>query len=111
MDIVELKAHYGDRLCLCGNVELDFPLSRGTPDDVRDAVLHLMRAVGPGGGYAIGSSNSISGWVPFENYQALRTASLDYGSYPIRIQGSGTAGTGWLGHRAVGSRHQRIGST
>ncbi len=85
MDIVELKARYGDRLCLCGNVELDFPLSRGTPDDVRDAVRHLLRAVGPGGCYAIGSSNSISGWVPFENYQALRTASLDYGSYPIQI--------------------------
>jgi uroporphyrinogen decarboxylase len=85
MDIGELKACYEGRLCLCGNVELHYPLSWGTPDDVRDAVRRLLRSVGPGGGYAIGSSNSISGWVPFENYQALRRASLEYGSYPIHI--------------------------
>jgi uroporphyrinogen decarboxylase len=85
MDIVELKAKYGHRLCLCGNVDMDYPLSRGTPDEVREATKYLLRHVAPGGSYAIGSSNGISGWIPFENYQALRSASLEYGSYPIQI--------------------------
>jgi uroporphyrinogen decarboxylase len=85
MDIVELKARYGDRLCLCGNVNLDYPLTRGTPAEVEEAVKCLVRTVSPGGGYAIGSSNSIPGWIPFENYQALRSASLAYGTYPVSV--------------------------
>jgi len=85
MDIVELKAKYGKRLCLCGNVDMDFPLSRGTPDDVREAVRYLLHNVAPGGSYAIGSGNGISAWIPFDNYQALRTASLEYGTYPIGV--------------------------
>ena len=84
MDIGELKARYARRLCLCGNVDLDHPLTRGTPGEVKEAVRALLQSVAPGGGFAIGSGNSIAGWIPFENYQALRTASLEYGSYPIR---------------------------
>jgi len=31
MDILELKRQYGGRLCLCGNINLDSTLTRGTP--------------------------------------------------------------------------------
>jgi uroporphyrinogen decarboxylase len=34
-----------------------------------------------GGGWLIGSSNSIPDFVPFENYRALLDASLKYGRY------------------------------
>jgi uroporphyrinogen decarboxylase len=93
MDIIELKARYGDRLCLCGNVDMDYPLTRGTPGEVEEAVKCLVRTVAPGGGYAIGSSNGISGWIPFENYQALRGASLEFGMYPISVQEDASART------------------
>ena len=85
MDIREFKARYGNRLCVCGNVDVDYPLTRGTPAEVTRAVKDLLRDVAPGGGCAVGSGNSIAGWIPFENYQALRSAVLEHGAYPIRI--------------------------
>jgi uroporphyrinogen decarboxylase len=85
MDIAELKTRYEGRLCLCGNVDMDYPLTRGTPQEVEGAVKSLIHDVAPGGGYAIGSSNGISGWIPFENYQALRSTSLSYGTYPVSV--------------------------
>jgi hypothetical protein len=51
---------------------------------VREAVRYLLCNVAPGGGYVVGSGNGISGWVPFENYEALRKTSLEDGRYPIR---------------------------
>jgi uroporphyrinogen decarboxylase len=85
MDIKYLKEKYGDKLCLIGNVGLDHPLTRGTPQDVELAVKQLIHEIAPGGGFAIGSSNGIPGWVPVENYQALREASMKYGRYPIAV--------------------------
>ena len=41
----------------------------------------------PGGGYAIGSSNSISNYVKLDNYRAMLDAALEYGRYPIDCQG------------------------
>ncbi len=85
MDIVELKRQYGGRLCLCGNINLDSTLTLGTPDDVDAEVKLRIRTVGPGGGYCCGSSNSVTEYVPFENYRAMRAAIEKYGEYPIRI--------------------------
>jgi len=83
MDLGELKRRYGHKLCLLGGVDLDFPLTRGRPKDVREAVRRILRDIAPGGGYAIGSSNSIASWVPLENYRALIDATLEFGRYPI----------------------------
>jgi uroporphyrinogen decarboxylase len=82
MDIVALKQQYGDRLALLGNIDVDL-LARGSPDEIRASVQMRIREVGPGGGYAIGSSNSIPDYVPVENYRALVEASLELGRYPI----------------------------
>ena len=85
MDIVEVKRLYGDRLCLIGNIDLGYTLTRGTPEEVRAEVRERIRALAPGGGYCVGSSNSIPEYVPFENFEALRAATLEYGRYPIAM--------------------------
>jgi uroporphyrinogen decarboxylase len=82
MDIVAAKKRYGDRLALLGNVDVDL-LARGSPDEIRVAVRERVRQVAPGGGFAIGSSNSVPDYVPVENYRALVEAALDFGRYPI----------------------------
>jgi uroporphyrinogen decarboxylase len=84
MDIASLKQQYGDRLALLGNIDVDL-LTRGSPDEIRADVQARIRQVGPGGGYAIGSSNSIPDYVPVENYRALVAASLEFGRYPIEM--------------------------
>jgi len=85
MDIVELKQRYGGRLCLCGNINLDSTLTLGTPEDVDREVRQRIRALAPGGGYCCGSSNSVTEYVPFENYLAMLEATRKYGRYPIRL--------------------------
>jgi len=85
MDIREVKEKYGDTLCILGGLNLDYPLSRGTPTEVEEEVKRLIRDVAPGGGYCLGSSNSITEYVPLENYKAMLESGLKYGEYPINI--------------------------
>lgn len=85
MDIVQLKRHVKDRFCLIGNVELDAFLCRGTPETVQEEVKRLIREVAPGGGFCLGSSNTVPRYVKQENYKAMLDATKKYGKYPISI--------------------------
>lgn len=85
MDINELKARYGRRLALFGNIDLGSTLVRGTPEDVRAEVRQRIKDLAPGGGYAVSSSNTIARYVPVANYNAMRQATFDYGVYPIHL--------------------------
>lgn len=79
MDIVELKRDYEGRLCLVGNIDLGSTLTLGTPDDVRAEVCERIRALAPGGGYCVGSSNSVTNYVPLPNFRAMLEATFEYG--------------------------------
>ena len=83
MDIVEVRRRCGGGLALIGNIDLDHPLTTGTPEAVRSQVCERIAALAPAGGYLLGSSNSIPDWVPVENYVAMLQATFDYGRYPI----------------------------
>lgn len=85
MDIRELKRKYGKKLCFIGNVDLSYTLTRGTPGEVREEVKGLIRDVAPGGGFCVGSSNTITDYVPPQNYRALLEATFEYGKYPIDV--------------------------
>jgi len=84
MDIVEVKRKWGKHLALIGNIDLGGALTRGTPKEVEAEVRQRIREVGPGGGYCVGSSNSIANYVPLANYRAMIEATLKWGAYPIR---------------------------
>ena len=80
-----MKKRYGDRLCLIGNIELASVLATGTPRDViEDTKMHLRR-LAPGGGYCLGSSNSVTGDVPIENYRAMIDTVMEFGKYPVCV--------------------------
>lgn len=91
MDINELKEDQKRRLgegkkalAFLGGINLDYPLCRGTPKEVEELVKKRIKEIAPGGGYALGSSNTIYEAVPFENYKAMVEATLKYGKYPIK---------------------------
>lgn len=84
MDIIEVKQRYGDRLALIGNVELDM-LARGSEEQVRSEVRRLLRDVAPGGGYCLGSSNTIAYYVNPRNYRAMLDETVRHGTYPISV--------------------------
>lgn len=71
-NIVALKARYGARLALHGNIDVAEVLAPGSPDDVRRATRARLDQLAPGGGYICGSSHDISEDVPFANFCALR---------------------------------------
>lgn len=83
MDIVEVKRQYGSRLCLIGNIDLGGSLVRGTPAEVEAEVRQRLAELAPGGGYMVGSSNSITSYVPLQNYRAMIEAVLRWGWYPV----------------------------
>jgi len=84
MDIVKMKKEYGDHISLVGNVANEL-LRSGTVEEVMEHTKHLLREVAPGGGYCVGSGNSVPVWAKFENYMAMRDTTLKHGSYPITI--------------------------
>lgn len=81
MDIEALKRDYGDRLCLIGNIDLHYTLTRGTPAEVDDEVRRRIAIVGKGGGYMISSANSITFYCKVENVWAMAAAIRKYGAY------------------------------
>lgn len=78
MDARTVQEQWGDRLCLMGNIDVDL-LARGTPQDVREAVKRNIDLLGRDGGYCIGSANSVTYYVPLENYCAMIETALEYG--------------------------------
>jgi len=84
MDIEQVKEMYGNRICLVGNVSNEL-LRSGTSGQVEKRVKKLIRKVAPGGGYCIGSGNSVPNWAKFENYMVMRETALKFGTYPISI--------------------------
>jgi len=83
MDIGEVKARYGHRIALCGNVDCGELLSRGTPDEVVEAVKETIAKASPGGGHILASSNSIHPAVEPANYRAMLEAARRFGRYPL----------------------------
>jgi len=84
MDIAAVKRDWGGAFALIGNIDLGYTLTRGTPAEVEAEVRERIRTVAPGGGYAVGSSNSVTSYVPLENYRAMIAATLRWGKYPIQ---------------------------
>lgn len=82
MDIFKVKEMYGDRLCLAGNVSNEL-LRSGRPEDIEERVKALLKGVAPGGGYCLGSGNSVPDWAKFENYMVMRETNRQFGNYPI----------------------------
>jgi uroporphyrinogen decarboxylase len=81
MDVGEVKAKYGQRVAVKGNVDCASLLSFGTTGEVIEATKAALRKGMPGGGYILSSSNSIHSSVKPENYAAMVNTVQAYGQY------------------------------
>ena len=81
IDYRDYKKRYGKRIALCGNIDIEFPLSKGTPEDVEKDVKEHMEVMKPGYGYVSNSSHSIVNYIPHENYIAYINSVHKYGKY------------------------------
>lgn len=66
-DIRDVKRDYGDRIAVLGGVDMDL-LCRADEAALRARVREVVEACQPGGGFCLGSGNSIANYVPLENY-------------------------------------------
>jgi uroporphyrinogen decarboxylase len=81
MDIGKMKAQYGSRVCLIGNIDLDYTLTLGTPEEVDKEVKERIAVAGKGGGYIISSANSLTDYCKIDNVWAMSKALKKYGKY------------------------------
>ena len=81
MDLGEVKAKYGHRVALKGNVDCAQLMTFGTPDEVIEATKDALRKGMPGGGFILSSSNSIHSGVKPENYAAMLQTLKEFGRY------------------------------
>ena len=83
MSLADVKARYGDRVAIKGNVDQVTLLTEGTPEAVAERVRGCLTEAGLGGGYVCSSSNSIHSGVRPELYRAMVDAIHTYGRCPL----------------------------
>jgi uroporphyrinogen decarboxylase len=69
-DVVTANKRYGDRIAILGGIDMDF-LCRASEPEIRGRVRQTLDECMPGGGYCLGSGNSIANYIPVENYLAM----------------------------------------
>jgi uroporphyrinogen decarboxylase len=87
MNLAEIKARYGSRLCLIGNLDTSGVLSQGAPDDVERQALECLRDAAPGGGFIMAPDHSFHGGIPYPNIRRTLETCKRYGGYPLDTKG------------------------
>lgn len=83
MPVTEAKERYGERIAILGGIDVNV-LCRSTEEEVRSYVRHVLDACMPGGGYALGTGNSVANYIPLQNYVAMLDEGRNYGRYGDR---------------------------
>jgi uroporphyrinogen decarboxylase len=78
--VAEFKAQYGSRIAVLGGIDVDM-LAAGTEAEVRAYTRRVIEATAPGGGWALGSGNSLTNYIPARNYLAMLDEGRKWGVY------------------------------
>lgn len=70
VDIKQVKADYGDRVALCGNVHCAH-MQSGTPEQIYESAAYCLEHAKPGGGYIFCTSNCVFRGMPMESYDII----------------------------------------
>lgn len=69
-DVRDAKKRYGKSIALLGGIDLDF-LCRSEPAAIRQRVRETLEVCQPGGGYCLGTGNSVANYIPLDHYLAM----------------------------------------
>lgn len=87
MEMRRLKAEYGEKVCLIGNLDCGNTLSFGTPESIRQETIACLEAGRGHGGHILCASNAITASVPLENYLAVVHAYREWCGLPALVSG------------------------
>lgn len=68
--VEEFHRHWGSRVAAIGGVDVDL-LARGAEPQVVERTQQILEDCAPRGGYAAGSGNSVTNYIPVDNYLAM----------------------------------------
>jgi len=80
MPVAEAKRRYGKRIAVLGGIDMNF-LVKAAAEEVAPYVAKVMEECMPGGGYALGTGNSIANYIPLENYYEMLRVGREKGVY------------------------------
>lgn len=78
MDLRRIKQKYGDKLCLWGNLDLNYLMSFAPPEAVRQAVHEALATAWHDGGFILSTCNTMIDSIPSENVLAMMEAARTY---------------------------------
>lgn len=78
--VTEAKRLYGDRVALLGGIDVDY-LCRSSEEEVRAYTRRVIEVCAPGGGWALGTGNSVANYIPVKNYLAMLDEGRNCGTY------------------------------
>ena len=76
MPVTQFKKKYGERIAVLGGVDVD-KLCRLGETELRALVRNIIDECMQGGGYALGSGNSVTNYVPLENFLIMLDEGLN----------------------------------
>ena len=76
LPVEKAYAQYGKRIAILGGIDLDF-ICRSSSDEVYTRSRAMLEQSAAGGGYGLGTGNSVPEYVPQENYFAMIAAAID----------------------------------
>ncbi len=69
-DVRDAKRAYGHRMSLIGGIDVDF-ICRSDDKAIRKRVRDTVAVCQPGGGWALGTGNSVANYIPVDHYLAM----------------------------------------
>jgi uroporphyrinogen decarboxylase len=75
------KELYGGKYCICGGLDREEVLLKGTPKQVENAVRKTIDECADGGGFMLGPDCTVFQDTPRENFNAVGRAVWKYGAY------------------------------
>jgi len=76
----EAKERWGDRIAILGGFDVDKLCRMGVPE-IREYTRFLIKKCAPGGGWALGTGNSIASYIPIGNLFAMHEEGFASGQY------------------------------
>jgi uroporphyrinogen decarboxylase len=77
-DVVSACKKYGHRIAHLGGIDVDF-LCRSDENAIRKRVRYTLESCHEGGGYCLGTGNSVANYIPLDNYLIMLDEGRKYG--------------------------------
>ena len=84
VDLKFVKKKVGDKLCILGNIDTTYILSKGNKNEVKKSVIDAIKMAGYNGGFILSPSNSHHA-IKVENLKWMINFTHEFGKYPLEF--------------------------